>query len=54
MGSSKLGIRPRVRIAPQMMHYVVDELHSTENKEDIVLSQALDDFRKRSKFTLVL
>jgi len=40
--------------APVLRQYVVDELHSIENKADILVSQVLDDFCWRSKFTLVL
>ena len=40
--------------APFLRQYVVDELHSIENRADILLCETLDEFRKESKFTLVL
>lgn len=53
-GFSSIGSVCNSGAALLMMHCIVDGLQSIENKEDIVLSQALDDFQKQSKFTLVL
>jgi hypothetical protein len=51
---SNSGFACNLGAALRVMQCIVDELHLIENKEDIVLSQALDDFLNRSKFTLVL